>query len=298
MKTNRYSLRLAVLTAAVLVFLVGSFAYADDIYVSSYSSGNGTIYKYDSSGNRTTFASGLFCPWGLAADKNGNLYSTNFSNDTIYKFDSSGSRSAFVSGATDCTALTFDRSGNLYATCNIDGGVVYKFDSNKNRSTFVSGLGENPQGIAFDSSNNFYVVTGGSGSGAIVKLDSSGNRTTFASDISYPLGLMFDSITSSLYATSWANIATFDLNGNKTASISVGGGWPYGIAFDSSRNLFVADCYNGMIYKYDPSGNSSLFASGLDTPYSIVVIPEPLTLSLLVFGGLSLLGRRNQKQSA
>ena len=61
-----------ILAVIVLVMPLSSIALADNIYVSSYDTGN--IYKFDSSGTRTTFASGLDRPAGLAFDRNGNLY--------------------------------------------------------------------------------------------------------------------------------------------------------------------------------------------------------------------------------
>jgi sugar lactone lactonase YvrE len=288
----------SLVAAAVLTvtLLTNSFARADDIYVSCYNSGNGTIYKYDSSGHRTIFASGLNCPWSLAADKSGNLYATNLDNQ-IYKYDSSGNRSTFASGV-DCSALTFDNSGNLYASGNPGyDGIVLKFDSKGNRTTFVTGLGENVQGIAFDNSNNFYAATGGNGNGTIVKFDSNGNRLRTYSGPYAPRGLIFDSTSSSLYATGWEKIIKYDLNTNTTSTTSISGGWPWGIAFDSSRNLFVADSYKNMIYKFDPSGNRSTFASGVDTPYSIVVTPEPATLVLVGLGGLMLRAKNGKRKA-
>jgi sugar lactone lactonase YvrE len=57
------------------------------------------------------------------------------------------------------------------------------------------------------------------------------------------------------------NIVKFDTNGNGTVFNQNGGtAFPVGLAFDSSGNLFDAD--NGQfIQKFDPSGNSSRFAT-------------------------------------
>ena len=38
---------------------------------------------------------------------------------------------------------------------------------------------------------------------------------------------------------------------------------PYGLAFDSAGNLFVADVGSGNIYEFTPGGVRSTFASGL-----------------------------------
>jgi len=64
-KTNHYQLSTALFTVTTLVFLASAIAHADYIYVSCY--GNGTIEKFDSSGNRSVFASGLNRPSFIAA---------------------------------------------------------------------------------------------------------------------------------------------------------------------------------------------------------------------------------------
>ncbi|MGB7580849.1 MAG: hypothetical protein WBL85_00180, partial [Sedimentisphaerales bacterium] len=64
MKTHP-KINTVILAVTVLVLLPSTLAFADNIYVSSYNPeflyfyGPGNIYKFDSSGTRTTFASGL-----------------------------------------------------------------------------------------------------------------------------------------------------------------------------------------------------------------------------------------------
>ncbi|MGD0784427.1 MAG: PEP-CTERM sorting domain-containing protein [Sedimentisphaerales bacterium] len=277
----------------IIVLLMSILAQADDIYISSFNGPyNGAIYKYDSSGNKTIFASGLMNPWGLAADKSDNIYTTKIDGH-IYKYDINGNMSTYATGILSCSSLTFDKNDNLYITCDINGeGLVYKIDSSGKGNAFVTGLGHHPQGLAFDNNNNLYVAVVVNGIGTIEKFDSNGNRTTFASGLTNPRGLMFDSTTSSLYAAEQNNIAIYDLIGNTSSSITVDGGWPWGMAFDSSRNLFVADHEMGNIYKIDPSGNRTIFDSGLEGPYSIVIIPEPATLLLIGLGAVAMRKKR------
>src|SRR5690349_5874836 len=63
--------------------------FADYIYASDMV--NGTVNRFDSSGNRQVFLSGLNHPTGLAFDPAGNLYVANSGNGTIEKFSSDGS---------------------------------------------------------------------------------------------------------------------------------------------------------------------------------------------------------------
>src|SRR5437899_1918086 len=44
---------------------------------------------------------------------------------------------------------------------------------------------------------------------------------------------------------------------------------PYGLAFDSAGNLFVADAGSGAIYKFTPYGIRTTFALGLSYPLGL-----------------------------
>ena len=125
----------------VLVLLTSAIAHADNIYVSCFF--GGTIEKFDSSGNMSTFASGLGYPEGLAFDSSDNLYASTEGSaqgsGTIEKFDSSGNRSTFATGLQSPAGLAFDSGGNLYAA-NYWSGTIEKFDSSGNGFTFASGL--------------------------------------------------------------------------------------------------------------------------------------------------------------
>jgi YVTN family beta-propeller protein len=86
--------------------------------------------------------------------------------------------------------------------------------------------------VAFDAGGNPYVAHFGNGAAAsaIIKIDANGSQSVFASG---------------------GNLNT-----------------PIGLAFDASRNLYVADFGSNAIVKMDANGNQSVFASGgnLNTP--------------------------------
>jgi sugar lactone lactonase YvrE len=287
------------LPIVVLFLLISSFTYADTIYVSS----DGTIEKFDSNGNQSTFASLNNLPSGFAFDRNGNLYATTKAARQgtpggIYKLDSSGNQSTFADMNNLSSGIAFDRNGNLYVSSR--DGTIEKFDSSGNRSTFVS-CSNQPYGLAFNGSNNLYAAI--TYNNTIEKFDTNGNGSIFASGVS-AMDLAFDA-SGNLYATTGSEtIVKFDSNGNSTLFASGWNNpWPIipslnGLAFDSSGYLYVVvDEGDGTIYKFDSSGNRSTFASGLMRPWGIAVwVPEPASIVLLTFGGLALLGqRRNQR---
>jgi streptogramin lyase len=283
--------------AASILLIFSSFASAENIYVSC--AGNGSIYKFDTSGNRSTFASGLNNPQGLAFDRSGNLYTATSSG--IYKFNQSGNRSTFASGLNNPQGLTFDSSGNLYAASYADQ-AIYKFDSSGNKSTFASDLHGLPEGLTFDNGGNLYVGVHGLASlpnfyeGSIYKYNSSGQKSWFAYwniNIGVPMGLAFDG-SGNLFMSDYARlrISKFDSSGNRSTFASDLSN-PYGLAFGSGGNLYTALYGNGTIMKFDSSGNSSIFASGLSQPTFITTdIPEPATLLLFAAGGLILRRKR------
>jgi sugar lactone lactonase YvrE len=264
--------RTALLTLTVLALMSNGLAYADNIYVSCY--GDGTIEKFDSSGNGATFASGLDHPTGLAFDRSGYLYTANYNYGTIVKLDSNGNSSPFASGLDYPIGLVFDSNGYLYAA-NWNAGTIVKFDSNGNGSTFASGL-DHPYCFAFDS--NGYLYVSNEVGGTIMKFDSSGNVSTFASGLNHPYGLAFDG-SGYLYVTYYQSntIEKFDSNGNGSPFAS-GLNGPVGLAFDSSGYLYAANLTDGTIVKFDSNGNGSTFASGLSQPFFIATqIPVKVT---------------------
>ena len=122
----------------------------------------------------------------------------------------------------DPLGLAFDNGGNLFVS-DLGGGHIYKVDRQGNVGLFAT-PGHSPAGVAFDGAGNLYVARNANGD--ILRYDTNGVPTTFATFL-YP---------------------------NNT---------PYGLAFDSFGNLYVSTTTSGspMIYKVDPQGNKTVFAS-------------------------------------
>ena len=130
--------------------------------------------------------------------------------------------------------LALDSAGNLYAAV-AEEQTIYKFTTNGTRSVFAvpSAFTENafPLGLAFDSTGNLFVSTGGDpGNDTILEFTSNGTESTFATGLTNPRAL----------------------------------------AFDGFGNLFVAESNpapDGDILKFAPGGGApTVFASGIDLP--------------------------------
>ena len=186
---------------------------------------------------RSTFASGLNTPTGLAFDKSGNLFvAADAESGVVYKFTPAGMRTAFASGLPYPDSLAFDRAGNLFVAATganivLNGTNIYKFTPTGVRTIFASGL-TFPVALAFDSAGNLFVADGGTGydiivGAAVYKFTPSGVRSTVASE-------------------------------NGQVSVI-----PNGLAIDSADNLFVSDGVSGSILKFTPSGVRTTFAARL-----------------------------------
>jgi sugar lactone lactonase YvrE len=267
---NAFLLQLFSAVAGLASFLVPITAHAapGDLYETD--AGSGTVFKFTPSGVKTTFASGLPAPAGVAFDSSGNLFvADNTGNGEIFKFTPSGTKTTFASGLTPEGGLAFDGSGNLLET---DPETIFKFSPSGTKSTFASSL-VSPTGLAFDRSGNLFVTD--VNEGTILKFTPSGVKTTFASGLSQPDGLAFDD-SGDLFVAVYDSVADngtilkFTPNGVKSTFAS-GLPQPFGLAFDDSGNLFVAATIT--IFKFTPSGTRSTFASGLSTAFGLAFEP-------------------------
>src|SRR5437868_14602099 len=107
----RYKLVVSVIVLLRLVTLP-VLAAPGDLYQSDFGSGN--IFRYTPAGGKTTFATGLGNPAGLAFDPKGNLFVANNSGAAIVKITPGGVKSTFATGLNKLFGLAFDANGNLY----------------------------------------------------------------------------------------------------------------------------------------------------------------------------------------
>ncbi len=98
----------------------------------------------------------------------------------------------------------------------------------------------------------------------------SGSRTptvsTFASGFDSPYGLAFDS-AGNLYVANYNNNTVSQVTpAGAVSTFASGFNLPDGLAFDSAGNLYVANWTGGTVSEVTPAGLVSTFASGFDDP--------------------------------
>src|SRR5438105_4423846 len=92
------------LTAALLP--INILAAVGDLFESDQ--GSSTIFKFTPAGVKSTFASGLNTPTGLAFDASGNLFEADQASGRIFKFTPAGAKSTFASGLNEPSGLAFE----------------------------------------------------------------------------------------------------------------------------------------------------------------------------------------------
>ena len=241
------------------------------------------IQVFDTNGNNLfRFANpSLSDPQQMAFDSAGNLYVANLTFGTIEKFDTNAVASIFAFPGGNPVGLAVDGSDNIYVTTPYNNQIV-KYAQNGSSSVFATDDGSgnilnNPQDLAFDSLGNLYTINGNDNS--LSKFDSSGHFSLFAGQSDFYThgpGLAVDSANNVYVLTNFTEIAKFSPGGVNSPFAndpgqSYGTANVQGMAFDSAGNLYVANYYNGTIEKFDPSGNGTIFASGLQTPTDIAI---------------------------
>src|SRR6185312_16089069 len=227
-------------------------------------------------------------PRGIAIDNSGNLYVSDSNNNRVQKFNSagvyqsqfgsSGSGNGQFSGpGSPQLGITLDSSGNIYVV-DTGNNRVEKFSHFASYisqfGSFGSGNGQfnGPYGIAVDSSNNTYVVD--ESNNRVEKFNSAGvYQSQFGStgnssgQFNIPRGIAVDS-SDNIYVTDISNNRVQKFNsagvyqsqlGCASGACTAGSGngqfnFPYGIAVDSSDNIYVADANNNRVQKFNSAG--------------------------------------------
>jgi DNA-binding beta-propeller fold protein YncE len=278
------------------IFALVTAAHAQNLYASAQVPPSHAILEFTPDGTRSTYASGLAHPRGLAFDSVGNLFAAEILNrddidlGRVLKFNLRNKVSTVGSAAHfTFEGLATDMAGNAYVMVSDDNsptvaGTIFKFTPDGERIIFGSvpgTTGDNePQpswGLAFDSAGYLYAADGGAQT--IYKFAPNGLRTVFvgpsAFDPSvYPVGLAFDSYGNLFVSTNALSnfsgndtILKFTRSGMKSI-FATGLSFPRGLAFDSSGYLFVAEVNQpelnqpGDILKFPPGGGPpTVFAS-------------------------------------
>ena len=243
---------------------------AGNIYIAD--AGNNVIRKINTAGIITTIAGGgmlfyngmratdaqLNNPLSIAFDHSGNLFVNDNGNNCIRKIDTAGiiynvagngttgysGDSAQATGAQlyDPQGIALDNAGNLYIA-DYSNSVVRKVDP-AGIITTVAGNG------ASGNSGDESAATAASLTGPTnVMLDNSGNLIIADGGAS-----VIRKVNSAGIITKVAGVGYRDYSGDGGQATNAGLDFPRSLAIDASGNLFIADWWNNVIRKIDPTG--------------------------------------------
>jgi hypothetical protein len=103
---------------------------------------------------------------------------------------------------------------------------------------------------------------------SVYEYTSGGVQSTFVSGVGFPQGIAFDSSGNLYLGSSGGYIYEFTPAGVQSTFADVGNS-QNGLAFNSAGDLFDADPGTGSVYEFTPGGVKTTFASGLDAPVGL-----------------------------
>jgi sugar lactone lactonase YvrE len=257
----------------------------DNLGTNSLVAGTG-LAGFSGDGGLATGAQ-LDSPSGISFDSDGNMYIADTSNQKVRKVDTSGiitSLTGTVGSPLDIAHDTFD---NLFY---IAGSYIFKLDTTGVNTLIAGGgLGDggaannailsNPMQIATSSSDDLYIA--GSDLNRIRKVDAAGIITTFAGTGEYG------------YA------------GDGGQALAAQFRKPYGVAVDSSGNVYISEQESNVIRKINTSGIIETVAGvasvfygdygGDDGPATLAKLNQPSGIAVDSNGNLYIADTNNHR---
>ena len=235
--------------------------------------GQGGSFTSNTENKGGVSANSLNSPEGLALDSNGNLYVGDWGNNRVLFYPSGSTTATRVYGQAgsfttstqnkggisasslfEAEGVTLDSNGNLYVADYGNSRVLFypsgsttatqvygQFGSFTTNTANNGGISANslndPTTIALDSGGNLYVV------------DSRNHRVLF-----YPVG---STTAAQVYGQLGSfTTATPDKGGVSANSLY----YPWGVALDSSGNLYIADGGNNRSLMYPPTTTPGIYS--------------------------------------
>ena len=227
--------------------------------------GTGTSGSGEGNGDGGAASSALLNnPNGIAIDSSGNLYIADYAAHRVRKVDAASGNIETIAG-TGASGNTGDGSAATSATLNQPSDVAVDSAGN----LYIADTGNRRVRMVNTSSNIVaFAGTGTAGS-------SGDGATATAATLQTPAGVaaassnvyISDIVDHRVRRVSSGNIASFagtsgssGFSGDGAAATSAQLDTPYGMAVDSSGNVYIADAFNHRIRKVDTSGDISTVA--------------------------------------
>jgi glucose/arabinose dehydrogenase len=267
-KSNHFVFKGLVCAAALL--MAAGLSKAELIYVSletsiarfDLSSGNGTTIA----ATKTNVATGLGDAMGIVFGGDGYLYATQYtSNNTLRINVATGNKTTFATGFINPRGITYSATtGNFYVANSNVPGSISQVTPGGVVSTYLSSGVRAPYGVSLDASGALYI--GNNGNYTLTKA-SGGSATAFATFTpgAGTRGTAVDG-DGNIFTSVGNGIQKTSPLGDTSTFVASGMGFPFGLAWGSNGNLYVASYTDNRVYAYDSLGTSLYnFTTGLGT---------------------------------
>ena len=174
-------------------------------------------------------SAGFYYPYGVAADARGNLFIADLNNYDIREVYCADS-------AVACTAPAGFTAGDIYTVAGTGGSNGNSGDGGSATSALLGYA----YGVAVDSSDDIFIP-------------------------SYYFQVIREVTASTGTINTVAGNGTLSYTGNNIPATDAVLNNPWGVAFDSAGNAYIADRYNCIVRKVDTSGVITLFAGTVGT---------------------------------
>ena len=210
---------------------------------------------------------GFSSPTGIAADRHGNLYVSNWGIGTVTKIDFNGKSSTFIEDLGSPAGLAFDATGNLYVA-DYTKDVIYKVKPTGEKTVFAKGL-HTPTGISFNKAG--VLLVSNRGSNEIVKIDSSGKIRLVAKGLKTPVGVVEDS-AGNIYVTNYGGDISLVTPSGIVKTFSNDFGRPgVGIDINSKNQIFAADNGDGCVRLILADGSTKIVVDDIGGCVALLV---------------------------
>lgn len=237
-------------------------AFTVDKDGNAYTAGaSATLYKALSTGNGTTFVSGLSGISALVCDASGNVYVAERNAGNIKKVTPAKVVTVFTTGITNISGLAFDASGNLYAAQSTTGSI-YKIIPAGVSSVLVTGL-TSPSALAVAPSGDLYAIQSGN---SIISINSAGAITTIVTGLSTANGIAFDA----------SGVLHVTQRGTRTIDKITADGDVVPVVTDISGNFLAIDA------------SGKLYSSSTVSSFYRITLPQSMVTSVVGSGSLTL----------
>lgn len=208
---------------------------------------------------------GLSAPVGMALDKDGILYVSEWGADKVVKLDKNGNIETMVTGVRNPAGLAFAQDGTLYISGYGDNSI-YAWDLKKGLRKIAGGF-SSPTGMIMDDDGSLIIAN--RDAGEVVRLYNDGTKRILSRNHKTPVGVAKTSnglIFVSCYGGSVDLINPSGKIRNLPTNISTPG---VGIIAHGPESVLVVDYGAGTLARVDKTGSTKIIANNLPSPVAL-----------------------------